>query len=45
MAAVKQNGKALEYVPEILKTDKLCLAAVKLDGGAIRAALKSNLKY
>jgi hypothetical protein len=35
LAAVKQNGEALQYVPEELRTAELCLAAVQDDGMAL----------
>ena len=34
-AAVKQSGRALEYVPEGFKTVELCLAAVEQTGGSL----------
>ena len=36
MAAVKDNGSALEYVPEEFLTPELCLAAVERSGFALR---------
>ena len=35
LEAVKQNGDALRYVPEELKTSEICLAAVEQDGWAL----------
>ena len=35
MAAVSQNGWALEYVPNELKTEEFCLAAVTQDGWSL----------
>jgi tetratricopeptide (TPR) repeat protein len=43
LAVVKQNGFALEYVPENLKTAELCLAAVNQSGGALEY-VPQNLK-
>jgi tetratricopeptide (TPR) repeat protein len=34
LAAVQQNGKALKFVPEALKTVEVCLAALKQDDRA-----------
>ncbi len=36
LAAVQQDGWALEYVPEALRTRELCLAAVHQNGWALR---------
>ncbi len=36
MKAVQQDGSALEYVPETMKTPELCLEAVKNDGSALK---------
>jgi hypothetical protein len=35
MAAVKQNGNALYYVPEELRDYNICIAAVKQNGEAL----------
>ena len=35
LAAVREHGLALEYVPENLKTAKVCLEAVKQEGCAL----------
>ena len=35
MAAVKQHGSALMYVPEKLQTHEICMAAVKQNGSAL----------
>jgi hypothetical protein len=43
LEAVKQNGCALKYVPENLKTKELCLEAVKQDGYALKY-VPENLK-
>ena len=44
LAAVRQNGWALEYVPESLKTAELCLEAVKQDGRALHYVPWGQLK-
>jgi hypothetical protein len=47
LAAVQQDGRALDYVPEELKTQELCLAAVQQYGYAFRYvpdALKTIIK-
>jgi len=36
LEAVKRNGLALKYVPDNLKTMKLCLKAVKQDEEALQ---------
>ena len=35
LAAVRQDGRTLEYVPENLRTVELCLEAVKENGMAL----------
>ena len=39
--AVEQDGGALEYVPERLRTEELCRIAVKEDRGALEYVPKS----
>ena len=36
LATVQQDGWALDYVPDDLKTPDLCLTAVQQDGWALR---------
>ena len=36
LAAVRQNGNALEKVPENLRTQEVCLEAVMKDGYALQ---------
>jgi len=36
LAAVQENGCALEYVPEKLKTPELCLAAARVNGYSLK---------
>ena len=36
MAAVKNSGSALEYVPEAMKTEELCITAVQNASGALQ---------
>ena len=43
LEAVKQDGLALEYVPNKLKTTELCLNAVKQNGRALKYVPK-NIK-
>ena len=43
LAAVRQDGWALEHVPSNLKTTELCLEAVRQDGWALEL-VPSNLK-
>ena len=36
LAAVRQDGKALAFVSEALRTAELCLEAVRQNGGALQ---------
>ena len=36
LATIQQNGAALEFVPEVLKTPELCLVAVQKHGEALQ---------
>jgi hypothetical protein len=36
LRAVKDNGRALEYVPDKLKTQELCLTAARNDARALQ---------
>ena len=36
LAAVRRNGKSLEYVPENLKTAEVCIEAVRQNGWALQ---------
>jgi hypothetical protein len=44
MIAVKQNGYALQYVPDNLKTTEMCMIAIKQYGGALEEMVPDRLK-
>ena len=41
LVAVRECGRALEFVPEALRTPEVCLAAVKQDGWPWNSSRKS----
>jgi hypothetical protein len=44
LAAVSQDGYALDYVPDALKTWKVCLAAVQKSGSRACSHYRKELK-
>jgi hypothetical protein len=38
LAAVKEDGRALCYAPEAMKTEELCIAAARRSGRALQYA-------
>lgn len=36
MVAIKQNGAALQHVPDEMKTEEMCMTAVQQTGGALK---------